>query len=131
MDDIRPPSDDDAADDATLRRRIARLETLASWLDDRFRLPGTSIRLGLDGLAGLVPGIGDTATAALAAWIIVEAWRLGVPRRSLTVMAARVGVDWLVGTVPLVGDLFDIGYKANRRNIDHILRHVGEPSGRR
>lgn len=116
-------------DDAALRRRLARLETLAWWLDDRFRLPGTSLRLGFDGLAGLLPGVGDTATAALAAWIIFEAWRLGVPPRVLATLGARAGLDWLIGMVPVAGDLFDIGYKANRRNIEHILRHFGEPRG--
>lgn len=111
-------------------RRLARLDTLAWWLDDRFRLPGTSIRLGVDGLAGLMPGVGDTATTLLSAWIIVEAWRLGVPRRVLAAMALRVGVDWLIGLVPLAGDLFDIGYKANRRNVDHLRRHFDEKTPR-
>lgn len=112
--------------DADRRRRLARLQTVAYWLDDRFRLPGTNIRIGLDGLAGLVPGVGDTATTAVAGWIILEAWRLGMPRRDLVAMAGNVGVDWAIGLVPLVGDVFDVGFKANRRNIRRILRHFGE-----
>ncbi|KJS39698.1 MAG: hypothetical protein VR70_07495 [Rhodospirillaceae bacterium BRH_c57] len=105
------------------RRRLERLRTVATWLDDRFQVPGTNIRFGLDGLGGLVPGVGDTATAAVSAWIVFEAWQLGVPRRHLAAMAGNVGIDWLVGLVPLVGDIFDIGFKANRRNIQRILRH--------
>ncbi|SOD95859.1 DUF4112 domain-containing protein [Caenispirillum bisanense] len=112
--------------DADRRRRLARLQTVAYWLDDRFRLPGTNIRVGLDGIAGLVPGVGDTATTAVAGWIILEAWRLGMPRRDLVAMAGTVGVDWAIGLVPLVGDVFDVGFKANRRNIRRILRHFGE-----
>lgn len=112
--------------DADRRRRIARLQTVAYWLDDRFRLPGTNIRMGLDGIAGLVPGVGDTATTAVAGWIILEAWRLGMPRRDLAAMAGNVGIDWVIGLVPLVGDVFDVGFKANRRNIRRILRHFGE-----
>lgn len=107
-------------------RRLARLRTVANWLDDRFRLPGTNMRFGLDGLGGLIPGIGDTATAAVAAWIVFEAWQLGVPRRHLAVMAGNVGIDWLVGLVPLAGDIFDFGFKANRRNIGRIQRYFDD-----
>lgn len=116
-----------AAADEDLRRRLTRLRTAAWWLDDRFRLPGTNIRIGLDGIAGLVPGVGDTATTAVSAWIILEAWRLGMPRRDLVAMAGAVGADWLIGLVPLVGDVFDIGFKANRRNIHRIFRHFNQP----
>ncbi len=116
----------DPVAEADRRRRLERLRTVASWLDDRFQVPGTNIRFGLDGLGGLIPGIGDTATGAVAAWIVFEAWQMGVPRRHLAAMAGNVGIDWLVGLVPLVGDIFDIGFKANRRNIRRILTHFDE-----
>lgn len=109
-------------------RRLESLARLSYWLDDRFRIPGTGIRIGLDGLLGFIPGVGDTATVAVSAWIVVEAWRLGLPRRDLAKMAATVGVDYVVGLVPLVGDLFDVGFKANRRNIRRILRHYDHPA---
>jgi len=35
----------------------------------------------------------------------------------------------LVGSVPLVGDLFDMGFKANRRNVDLLSAHVDDPEG--
>ncbi|MGC2855564.1 DUF4112 domain-containing protein [Novispirillum sp. DQ9] len=116
----------DRGDDGDRRRRLDRLRLLAYWLDDRFRLPGTSLRIGVDGLAGLVPGIGDTVTAAVAAWIVIEGWRLGLPRSAVLAMAGRAGLDWVVGSIPVAGDLFDIGYKANRRNVARILHHFGE-----
>jgi hypothetical protein len=99
---------------------------LGYWLDDRFRIPGLGLRVGLDGLVGFVPGVGDTATLALAAWIVAEGWRLGVPKRTVARMTAEVGLDYMIGLVPLIGDLADIGFKANRRNVRRILRHVGE-----
>ncbi len=102
-------------------RRVARLAHL---LDDRFALPGTRWRFGLDGLLGLVPGIGDAATTILAAYIILEARRLGVPATILGRMAANVGVDLAFGAIPVVGDLFDFGWKANRRNLDLLRRHL-------
>jgi Domain of unknown function (DUF4112) len=109
---------------------LQRVARLAYWLDDRFRIPGTRLRVGLDGLLGLIPGIGDTATALVATYIVLEAARLGVPKRTLAHMLANVGVDYIVGLVPLVGDLGDFGWKANRRNArmlhDHLLARRGE-----
>ena len=104
---------------------LERVARLAYWLDDRFRIPGTRRRVGLDGLLGLIPGIGDTATALVASYIVLEAARLGVPKAMLARMLANVGIDYIVGLVPLVGDLADFAWKANRRNArmlhDHLL----------
>ena len=110
---------------------IRRLQQLAYWLDDRFRLPGTNMRMGLDGLIGFIPGVGDFLTGALSAFIIAEAWRLGVPPSKLTRMGANLGIDVLVGAIPLVGDVFDIGWKANRKNIALVLRHLEEVAAAR
>ena len=114
-----------APDPATVRR----LQKLAYWLDDRFRLPGTNMRIGLDGLLGFIPGIGDAATALLSAYIIAEAYRLGVPPSHLVRMGANVGIDALVGSVPILGDIFDVRWKANRRNVALLLRHLESRSG--
>ena len=102
-------------------RERERLERLAWWMDERFRIPGTNRRVGLDGLLGLVPGIGDTATTLVAAWIVVEAWRMGAPTHLIGRMAANVAVDGVIGSVPLFGDIFDFAFKANSRNI-RLLR---------
>jgi hypothetical protein len=110
--------------DAEIARAIERQKRLAYWLDDRYRIPFTRWRLGLDGLIGLVPGIGDAATTLLAAYIVLEARRLGVPPAKLARMGVNVGVDALVGLVPLVGDLADIGWKANRRNVRILIDHL-------
>ncbi|MEQ8305404.1 MAG: DUF4112 domain-containing protein [Hoeflea sp.] len=99
-----------------IEAELARLERLANLLDARFRLPGTPIRFGIDGIAGLVPGIGDTLTAAPSAWMIWRGHKLGVRRRMLARMIANSGLDYLIGLIPLVGDIFDVGFKANLRN---------------
>lgn len=122
MPDLR--SDWAHLDDAGKKGVLKRLERLAYWLDDRFAVPGTRYRVGLDGVVGLVPGIGDLATNSLTAYIIYEAWRLGVPRPVLLRMLANLGVDTAVGIVPLVGDLLDIGFKANRRNVELLRNHL-------
>ncbi len=39
--------------------RTTALEWLEILLDEAFVIPGTGIRFGLDGIIGLVPGLGD------------------------------------------------------------------------
>lgn len=107
---------------------IRRLETLAEWLDSRFRIPGTNLRFGLDPLIGLVPGLGDAAALLPAIYLILHAQRLGAPRSLLVRMALNVGIDSLVGAVPLLGDLFDAAFKANRRNVALLRRHLERTS---
>lgn len=91
------------------------------------RIPGTSMRVGLDPILGLIPGAGDLAGAALGGWLILLASREGAPRGMLLRMLANVGVDALLGSVPLLGDLFDAGYKANLRNVALLERHMEAP----
>jgi hypothetical protein len=120
----RDPADRSDPGDAETQRQIARLETLARVLDDVFRVPGTRIRFGLDGVVGLIPGVGDAVTGALAAYLAVRARDLGLPASVILRMAANVGIDLAVGSIPVAGDLFDVGFKANRRNVELMKREL-------
>ena len=122
----RDPTQPADPGNADTERQIARLETLARVLDDVFRVPGTRIRFGLDGIVGLIPGVGDAATGALAAYLAVRAWDLGLPAGVILRMAANVGIDLAVGSIPVAGDLFDVGFKANRRNVELIKRELAK-----
>ena len=125
------PSRDAAPLDPAERARLMhQLDRLADALDSRFRLPGTSIRFGYDTILGLLPGVGDAATMLPAGYILYQGHRLGAPRRVLARMAANVAIDSVVGSIPLLGDLFDVGFKANRRNIG-LLRTALERQERR
>ena len=113
-----PSRDADTAFDAEtrmLRERERRLIAYARLLDSAVRLPG-GFRVGLDGLVGLVPGVGDLVGAGLSGYLVVAAARLGLPRRTVARMVANVAVETVVGAVPLVGDAFDFVFKANERN---------------
>lgn len=103
-------------------RRFQRLQRLARLLDSEFRLPGTRWRIGLDPLIGLVPGIGDAASAGISLWLIAEAGRLGVPSGTLLKMLLNLLVDTTAGSIPVLGDVFDAGYKANLRNLALLER---------
>jgi len=103
------------------------LDLLAHLLDDWFRLPGTSIRFGLDGIIGLIPGLGDVLAGLASCIIIIAAWFRGIPYVALVRMVVNLGIDVLVGAIPIAGDAFDIAWKANRRNYDLMMRHLRQP----
>lgn len=108
-------------DPASVRRRIEAMEAM---LEGLFVIPGTSRRVGLDSLVGLIPVVGDLATAAMGAWIVWEARNLGMSKWQITRMAANVGVDTLLGAIPFAGDVFDFLYKSNTKNLRIIRRHL-------
>ena len=114
----------------TRAERIARLDALATLLDTAIVIPGTNVRFGIDALIGLVPGIGDVVTTLLSLYIVREARALGAPRRLIARMLWNVALDGVVGAVPLAGDVFDVMWRANRRNMD-LLRGWVEKSARK
>ena len=107
-------------------REIERLENLAHWLDSRFRIPGTDIRFGLDAMVGLLPGIGDGGTALLSFYIVHQARRIGAPLPLRIRMTGNIVFDLLTGAIPLIGDVFDLGFKANRRNVTLLRKHFSD-----
>jgi len=106
---------------------LARITLLAKLLDNAFVIPGLNRRVGLDSVIGLVPGVGDAISAALASYIIWEARQLGLPRWKIARMIGNVAVDTALGAIPLAGDVFDIFFKANERNMRIIHDHLGTP----
>lgn len=107
-------------------RRLRRVAKVARLMDTAIRIPGTGISFGGDSIVGLVPGVGDAGTAMVSLWIVNEARRLGMPSHKLAKMVGNVGIDFGLGVVPLVGDVFDLFFKANRKNLAIILDHFGE-----
>jgi hypothetical protein len=107
--------------------RDKTLQNLETLLDEAFRIPGTQFRFGIDGIIGLVPGLGDVLGGLLSAVIPLAAWTRGVPYITLARMAANLAIGVLVGTIPIFGDIFDVAWKPNRRNYRLLQRHLGEP----
>ncbi len=103
---------------------LHHLEQVADWLDSRFTIPGTNLRFGLDFILGILPGVGDGVAALPALYLVLRAQRLGAPTRILGRMFFNVLIDMALGAVPLLGDLFDFGFKANRRNIALLKRYL-------
>lgn len=95
---------------------------IASLMDDFIRIPGTDIRIGLDPILGLFPGLGDTVSSLVGVAIIGEAGRRGVSRLALVTMALNILANAAVGAIPVVGDLFSVWFKSNRRNHDLLQK---------
>ncbi len=111
--------------------RSAALESarvVARLLDEAIEIPGTSWRIGIDPLVGLVPGIGDVLGALLSSWILLVGVRLGAPASVLARMALNVAVDTLIGSVPIAGDLADFAWKANVRNVRLLETWLDRPA---
>jgi Domain of unknown function (DUF4112) len=110
--------------------RIADVEAVARWFDYAFELPG-GFRFGLAGIIGLIPGIGDLVDALISLFIIYRAVELRISRVAIARMLVNVGIEALAGAVPFVGDVFDIVFKANRRNYLLLKRHLSDPQSQR
>jgi hypothetical protein len=128
--EILPPEDETLRPRAVFGRNWfadENLDLLAHLLDDWFRLPGTSIRFGLDGIIGLIPGLGDVLAGLASCIIIFAAWIRGVPYIALARMVVNLALDVVIGAIPILGDAFDIAWKANRRNYALMTRHLRQP----
>jgi hypothetical protein len=115
------------------KRRRQGLEPLFKWIslimDEFVRVPGTKFKFGLDPLIGLVPGLGDTGSALVSAFALIQAARLGVPKILLARMSLNILINELIGIVPVVGDAFSFWFKSNARNYQIIKDHTAAPGG--
>jgi hypothetical protein len=102
-------------------------ERLVTMLDDFLRIPGTNIKIGLDPILGLIPGIGDIVTGTSSIALLLLALKERVPTIAIGRMVANIGIDTLVGAIPFVGDAFDFVYRSNRQNLDIIKKYKNDP----
>ena len=86
-------------------------------MDSQFVLPGTDLHIGLDRIIGLVPGIGDAVTFFASFYVVERLSRLGLPWDARTRMYGNITIDAVIGLVPVLGDVFDVMFRANRRNL--------------
>jgi hypothetical protein len=108
--------------------RVVFARFLAELLDQRFTIPGTSIRIGLDPIIGLIPGVGDTLANLAGSAILLVGAQFRLPKVVLLRMALNVALNTLIGAIPVVGDLFSIWFRSNVRNARllelHATRHA-------
>lgn len=107
-------------------KRLEGLRKVARLLDSAFVVPGTSYRIGLDPVLGLIPGIGDLISPLFTIGVLWQAHDLGLPRVVQMRMVFNVAIDGLLGVVPLAGDVFDFVWKANDKNMAMLEAHSYE-----
>ena len=108
------------------QRGLKQLGRLAKLMDAQFRIPGTEIRFGLDGIIGLIPGAGDLSTFAVSGYMLWIMANNGASGFVLAKMTLNILIDALIGSIPILGDVFDIAFKANMRNIQLMQEHYEE-----
>jgi hypothetical protein len=108
--------------------RLAKF--LAELLDQRFTIPGTSIRIGLDPIISLIPGIGDLIANLTGSLILVIAAQLGVPKVVLVRMGINIAMNTIIGVIPIFGDIISIWFRSNVKNVELLQRYLGRPTKR-
>jgi len=100
---------------------------ISTILDSAFSIPGTTIRIGLDPLLGLIPGIGDYLSNLIGSSLLFLASRIGVPRIVIFRMAFNIFLNMIIGTIPLIGDIFSVWFKSNVRNAKLLYHYSQDP----
>lgn len=100
---------------------------MAHRMDSQWEIAG--IRIGWDGIIGLVPMLGDILSALIALKTINMARKIGVPSTLLGRMLVNVAVETLLGEVPIAGDALDIAWKANLKNVSLVEQYLSEDIG--
>jgi len=120
--EVLPPEEKD---------KRARLEPLFRWvasvMDELIALPNSKFKFGLDPLIGLIPGIGDAASAIVSALVLIQAARRGLPKILLARMSLNILINEIVGIIPGLGDAFSFWFKSNKRNYELLLTHTEKP----
>lgn len=106
------------------RATLRRLDALAKLLDSAFAIPVIGTRVGADALLNVIPGAGLIVAKGLSAYLVWEAYRLGVPKALITRMVANVGIDLAISAVPVAGWIGDVFFRANLRNMALLREHL-------
>lgn len=104
---------------------IDRIERV---LDSSIPLLG-GYRIGIDGIIGLIPGVGDVITGSISTFIVYKAIKMNIPKFIIFKMIINIGIDTVLGSIPIVGDLFDFAWKSNVKNAQLIRQHIEKKSG--
>lgn len=107
-------------------KTLRLIESITKTMDNKFNLPGTKFKFGLDPIIGLIPYVGEAVTFSISSMLILTMMRYGTSKKVVYKMVGNLLVDTIIGAIPLVGDLFDFGFKANTRNVRLLKEHHAE-----
>jgi hypothetical protein len=108
------------------QQRLKALRHISELLDSAFVVPGTTYRIGLDPILGLIPMVGDLASPLFTIGVLWQGRDLGIPKVVQFRMIFNAAIDALVGVIPVAGDLFDFAWKSSQMNLALLERHAYE-----
>jgi len=106
--------------------KLKWVEWVSNLMDEKFRIPGTDFRFGLDPILNLIPVVGDLSGFAVSATLVATMARNGASGKLVTLMMLNIALDATIGAIPIIGQIFDFTYKANSRNIRLLKQHYAE-----
>jgi len=106
--------------------KVLWIKRLAWFMDANFKIPFTNIRFGLDPLLSLIPGVGNIGTYLVSAFLVWQMQRNGASGKVYLKMLGNILLDVIISFIPILGTIFDIGYKANNRNVNLLIEHYEE-----
>lgn len=109
-----------------LTGKLKWVEQISYLLDERFRIPGTTFRFGLDPILNLIPAAGGLSGFVLTAALILTMAKNGASGRIVALMGINALLDATIGAIPVIGTVFDFFYKANSKNIRLLKEHYEE-----
>lgn len=108
------------------RNKLRWVEQLSYLMDEKFKVPGTNFRFGLDPVLNLIPYAGSFTGLVISGALILAMARHGASSRIVVLMAINVFLDATIGSIPVIGTIFDFFYKANKRNVRLLREHYYE-----
>lgn len=109
------------------KERLKSLRALSELLDSKFEGP-FGIRIGLDGILGFVPVVGDVVTTLVSFSLLIAAARLGATPSTLVRMSMNILFENIVDLIPFFGSVFDIFWKSNLRNLRILEAQLESPA---
>lgn len=104
-------------------QELQTIEWLVRMMDYNFKIPGTNWKFGIDFILGLFPGLGDGISFLISGLLVLSMVRHGVKKAVIVRMLGNIVLDAVVGSIPLLGNIFDLVFKANKRNYILLLEH--------
>jgi hypothetical protein len=114
------------SDNVILQGQLKWVERVASVMDNKFKVPGTNFRFGLDPILNFIPIAGDASGFLISAILLYIMAKNGASRKVLILMTLNICVDAVVGAIPVIGQVSDFYIKANTRNIRLLKEHYQE-----
>lgn len=105
---------------------VKDLKILADLMDSKFELP-LGIRIGFDGVLGIIPVIGGLLTTGVSSYIVARAAMLQVSVPVLLRMILNIVIDNAIAIIPVVGWFGDFVWKSNNKNLALIESHGNDP----